>query len=68
MYPQPEGTMPIWMNVHCIMRLPIAEPDSFDETIKIKALSREPDNPGWTVIPVRHKLLFMVELEILNFT
>ena len=45
------------------MRSPIVEPGSFDDTIKIKALSREPGNTGWTVIPLRCKLLFMGDLD-----
>ena len=44
------------------MRSPIAKPGGLGDTIKIKALSREPDNPGWTVIPVHRKLLFMGDL------
>ena len=43
------------MNGRCVVTLPIAEPGSFGDTIKIKASSREPSNPGWTVIPVRPK-------------
>ena len=45
------------------MRSPIAEPGSFGDTVKIKALFREPGNPGWTVLPVRCKLLFMGDLD-----
>ena len=49
------------------MESPIAEPGSFGDTIKIKALPREPGNPGWTVIPVRRKLLFMGNLDHIQF-
>ena len=40
--------MPIWVDGHRIMRLPIAEPGRCGDRIKINALSREPGNPGWT--------------------
>ena len=59
--------MAIWVNGRCVMRSPIAEPGSFGDTIKIKALPREPGNPGWTVIPVRRKLLFMGNLDHIQF-
>ena len=49
------------------MRSLIAEPGSFGDTIKIKVLSREPGNPGWTVIPLRCKLLFMGDLDDIQF-
>ena len=49
------------------MRSPIEEPGSLDNTIKIKALSRESGNPGWTVIPVRPKLPFMGNLDDIQF-
>ena len=49
------------------MRSPIAEHGSLGATVKIKALSREPDNPGWSVIPVRHKLIFMGDLDDIQF-
>ena len=49
------------------MRSLIAEPGSFGDTIKIKVLSREPGNPGWTVIPLRRKLLFMGDLDDIQF-
>ena len=39
------------------MLLRYEESDGLGNTIKIKALSRDPANPGWTVIPVRPKLL-----------
>ena len=55
------------MNDCCVMRSPIAEPGSLGNTIKIKALSREPGNPGWTVIPMRCKLLFMGDLDDIQF-
>ena len=45
------------------MRSPITESGNFGDTIKIKALPREPGNPGWTVIPVPRKLLFMGALD-----
>ena len=59
--------MAIWVNGRCVMRSPIAEPGSFGDTIKIKVLSREPGNPGWTVIPLRRKLLFMGDLDNIQF-
>ena len=59
--------MSIWMNGCCVMRSPIEEAGSLDNTIKIKALSREPGNPGWTVIPVRPKLPFMGNLDDIQF-
>ena len=49
------------------MRSPIPEPGSLGDTIKIKALSREPGNPGWTVISVPRKLLFMGDLDDIQF-
>ena len=49
------------------MRSPIAEPGSFGDTIKIKALPRELGNTGWTVIPVRRKLLSMGDLDDIQF-
>ena len=49
------------------MRSLIAEPGSFGDTIKIKVLSREPGNPGWTVILLRRKLLFMGDLDDIQF-
>ena len=49
------------------MRSPIAEPGILGNTAKIKALSRESDDPGWTVIPVRCKLLFMGDLDDIQF-
>ena len=49
------------------MRLTITELGSFGDTIKIKALSREPGNPGWTVTPVRRKLFFMGDLDDIQF-
>ena len=45
------------------MRSLITEPSSFGNTIKIKAFYRGPGNPGWTVSSVRHKLLFMGDLD-----
>ena len=45
----------------------IAEPGSLRDTIKIKALSKEPGNPGWTAIPVRRKLLFIGDLDDIQF-
>ena len=61
------GTMKIWLNDCCIMRSTVAEPGSLRDIIKIKAISREPGNPGWTIIPVRRKLLFMGELDDIKF-
>ena len=49
------------------MRSPIAGPGILGDTIKIKALSTEAGNPGWTVIPVRGKLLFMGDLDDIQF-
>ena len=49
------------------MRSPIAGPGILGDTITIKALSREAGNPGWTVIPVRRKLLFMGDLDDIQF-
>ena len=66
-YPQPEGTVPIWVNGRCVMRSPTAAPGSLGDTIKIKALSREPGKPGWTFISVRCKLLFMGDLDDIQF-
>ena len=49
------------------MRSPITETGSFGDTIKIKTLPRESSNPGWTVIPVCRKLLFMGDLNDIQF-
>ena len=49
------------------MRSPIAGPGILGDTIKIKALSTEAGNPGWIVIPVRRKLLFMGDLDDIQF-
>ena len=49
------------------MRSPTAAPGSLGDTIKIKALSREPGKPGWTFISVRCKLLFMGDLDDIQF-
>ena len=49
------------------MRSPITEPGSLGNAIKIKALSREPGNPGWTVRLVGRKLLFMGDLDDIQF-
>ena len=49
------------------MRSPIAESGSLGDTIKVKTLSRELDNPGWIVIPLRRKLLFMRDLDDIQF-
>ena len=46
LYPQPTGTVPIWVNGRHILRSPITEPGSLGNTIKIKALSRELGNAG----------------------
>ena len=59
--------MPIWVNGRCVIRSPIAEPGGLSNAIKIKALSREPGNPGWTVSPVHHKLRFMGDLDDIQF-
>ena len=55
------------MNGRCVMGSPVAEPGSLGDTIKIKALSREPGNPERTVILVRHKLLVMGDLVDIQF-
>ena len=62
-----KGIVPIWVDNHCVMRSPIAEPGILGDTIKIKALSREPGNTRWTVISVRGKLLFIGELDDIQF-
>ena len=49
------------------MRLPIVEPGSLGNTIKIKALFRKLGNPGWTDIPMHRKLLFMGDLDDIQF-
>ena len=46
---------------------PIVEPGSLGNAIIIKALSREPGNPGQTVSPVCRKLLFMGDLDDIQF-
>ena len=48
---QPEGAMLLWVTDSCVMRPPTRNLEG--NTIKIKILSRELENPGWTVIPVR---------------
>ena len=55
------------MNGRCVKRSPIMEPSCFGDTTKIKALSTEPGNPGWTFIPVRRKLLFLGDLDGTQF-
>ena len=47
LYLEPDGTVPIWVNGCCIMRS-IAGLGRHGATVKIKALSKEPDNTGWT--------------------
>ena len=59
--------MPIWVNDRCVMGLPIVKPGSLANATKMKALSREPGNPGWIVSPVRRKLLFMGDLDDTQF-
>ena len=49
------------------MRLPATEPGSLGNAIKIKALSRDPSNTGLTASPVFHKLLFMGDLDDIQF-
>ena len=49
------------------MSSPIVEPGNLGDTIKIKALSREPGNPGCAVISVRRRLLFMRDLYDIQF-
>ena len=61
------STMKTWLNDCCVMRSKVAEPGSLRDTIKIKAISREPGSLGWTVIPVRRKLLFIGELDDIKF-
>ena len=46
-----------------IIIITIAQPGSLGNAIKIKALSRESSNPGWTVSLMRRKLLFMGDLD-----
>ena len=43
------------------------EPVSFGNSVKIKALPREPSNPRWTVIPVRQKFPFLGDLDDSQF-
>ena len=45
------------------MRSPIAEPGRSGDPIKIKALSREPGNPGWTAWTRAIYKLFMGDLD-----
>ena len=45
------------------MRLPNTEPGSLGNAIKIKALSTDPSNTGLTVSPMCRKLLFMGDLD-----
>ena len=59
--------MPIWVNERCVMGLPIVKPGSLANATKIKALSREPGNPGWIGSPMRRKLLFMGDLDDIQF-
>ena len=49
------------------MRSPILEPGNLGNAMKIKTLSREPDNPELTVSTVRRKLLFMGDLDDIQF-
>ena len=67
LYPQPEGTVPIWVDDLCVTRSPIAKPGSFGDSIKIKALSRDLRNLGWALVHVRRKLLFMGDLDDIPF-
>ena len=57
----------VWVNGRCVMSWPIAEPDSLDNAIKIKALSKEPGNTGWTISPACCKLLIMGNLDDIQF-
>ena len=50
-----------------IIIITIAQPGSLGNAIKIKALSRESSNPGWTVSLMRRKLLFMGDLDDIQF-
>ena len=59
--------MLIWVNDCCNLRSLIAESGSLGNAIKIKAFFREPGNRGWTVSPVRRKLLFMRDLDDTQF-
>ena len=59
--------MPIWVNGCCALRSLIAEPCSLGNAIIVKALSREPGNPGWTVSPMHRKLLLMGDLDDIEF-
>ena len=53
----PKGTVPIGVNGFCVMKSPIAESDRNGDTIKTKALSREPGNSGWTYDPCVNQTL-----------
>ena len=59
--------MPIWVSGCCALRSLIAEPGSLGNAIIVKALSREPGNPGWTVSPMHRKLLLMGDLDDIEF-
>ena len=52
--------MPIGVNGHCVMRSLITEPDPdrSSDTIKIKALSKEPGNPRLTDNPYIFKNIY----------
>ena len=43
--------MPIWVDGRWVMRSPITEYGRSGDTTNIIALSRVPDNPGWTDDP-----------------
>ena len=45
----PKGTVPIWVDGYCVMKSLIVKSEKSVDPIKIKALSRELDNTGWTV-------------------
>ena len=55
------------INGRCVVRSPIVKPGSLGDTIKVKALSKEPGNPEWTVIPISTKLLFIGDLDDIRF-
>ena len=50
-----------------LVRSLIAKPGGLGNAIEIKALSIEPDNPGWNVSLVGCKLLFMGDLDDTQF-
>ena len=45
----PKGTVPTWVDGYCVMKSLIVKSERSGNPIKIKALSRELGNTGWTV-------------------